>query len=392
MDGGSFVSGTPATFTNLSVGNHNLEVKDANGCTSSLIVVPITQPLLVKANVTGKTNVTCFGFSDGTVTVVGGDGTAPYTYSRDGSPAFVSSGTFTGLSTGLHNITVKDAHGCTATATVSITQPTQLTGSIGSQTNATCTQPTGSVTVFGGGGTSPYSFSLDGVMPYTLGSPGITYSGLTAPVGHTVTVRDANLCTVTISVTITQAAAVNVLLVGQTNVSCNGLSDGTASFTAFGGTGPYFYSMDGGPSTLNTSFTGLAAGTHSVVVTDFSSGCTGSTSVTIIQPAAIGVTISQTNVSCNGGATGSFLVNASGGTPSFTYSKDGGINYQASNAFTNLAAATYSVTVKDSKGCTNTILVTITQAAATTPVVTVVNNCGTSTLSNGYRNFIVEYR
>ena len=139
--------------------------------------------------------------------------------------------------------------------------------------------------------------------------------------------------------------------------------------------------MDGGPVNLTGVFNGLAAGPHSVVITDLSSGCTGSASVNITQPTAILASIgSQANVLCNGGATGSFLVNASGGTPSYTYSKDGGVNYQASNAFTNLTAGTYSIIVKDSKGCTVTVLATVTQLPAVSGSVSGITgtSCGLS--------------
>ena len=178
IDGGGFVSGTPGTtFNNLSVGNHNLEVRDAGGC-SYLFAVNITQPALVTATVGGVTNVSCFGQANGSVTITAGGGITPYTYSLDGSPVFVAGNTFNNLSTGTHNVTVKDANGCTAGTSVNITQPSQLTGSIGSQTNASCTgQPTGTVTVMGGGGVAPYSYAIDGGTAQAIGQLYRTCSG-----------------------------------------------------------------------------------------------------------------------------------------------------------------------------------------------------------------------
>src|SRR5207302_4862376 len=100
-------------------------------------------------------------------------------------------------------VTVKDAHGCTTTQPVTITQPASgVSASISSQTNVACFgASTGSVTVSASGGTSPYTFSKDGV---TFGASGM-FSNLAAG-SYTVTVMDANGCTTTQGVTIKQTS------------------------------------------------------------------------------------------------------------------------------------------------------------------------------------------
>ncbi|WP_424108311.1 SprB repeat-containing protein, partial [Pseudomonas viridiflava] len=86
---------------------------------------------------------------------------------------------------------------------------------------------------------------------------------------------------------------------GQTNVACFGGTNGSATVSATGGTGPYTYSWSPSGGTAATA-TGLAAGTYTVTVTD-ANGCTATRAFTITAPPAIVATAGiQTNVLCNG--------------------------------------------------------------------------------------------
>ena len=152
-----------------------------------------------------------------------------------------------------------------------------------------------------------------------------------------------------------------VSLFSQTDVSCNGGNNGTATVTASSGTAPYTYSWAPSGGTAATA-TGLSAGTYTVTVTDANS-CQKSSTVIITQPSVLVASISgQTNVLCNGASTGSATVTASGGSPSYSYSwaPSGGTLATASG----LAAGTYTVTVTDANSCQKTATVNITQPAA----------------------------
>ena len=72
-----------------------------------------------------------------------------------------------------------------------------------------------------------------------------------SPGTYTLIVTDANNCTTSTTITITQPAALSASCSG-TNVTCNGASDGTASVNVSGGTGPYTYSWTDGTGTSNT--------------------------------------------------------------------------------------------------------------------------------------------
>ncbi|MBK8192263.1 MAG: SprB repeat-containing protein [Lewinellaceae bacterium] len=127
---------------------------------------------------------------------------------------------------------------------------------------------------------------------------------------------------------------------------CNGASTGAINLTVTGGTGSKTYIWSSGQTTEDLN--NIAAGTYTVTVTD-ANGCTKTTSATVTQPPAISLSISVTNVLCNGASTGAINLTAIGGTGSKTYIWSSG---QTTEDLTNIAAGTYTVTVTDANGCT----------------------------------------
>ncbi len=127
-----------------------------------------------------------------------------------------------------------------------------------------------------------------------------------------------------------------------------------------GGAGAYTYSWSPSGGTAATA-TGLVAGIYTVTITD-ANNCQTTKSFTITQPTALSVTTSQTNVSCNGSATGSASVTVTGGAGAYTYSwsPSGGTAATA----TGLSAGIYTVTITDANNCQTTKTFTITQPAA----------------------------
>ena len=365
-----------ATFSSLSAGTYTFTVKDANNCTATLSVT-ITQPTVL-AGTTTTTNVSCNGGNNGTATVTATGGTATYTYTWNTSPAQYTA-TASGLSAGTYAVIVKDANNCTATTSVTITQPTVLALTT-TQVNVLCngaTTGSATVTATGGTGTKTYTWNTSPVQ-YTA-----TANSLAAGT-YIVTVKDANNCIATANVTITQPAVL-ALTTTQVNVLCNGATTGTATVTASGGTGTKTYTWNTSPVQYTATASGLGAGTYNVTVKD-ANNCTATASVTITQPSALTLTATQSNVLCFGGSTGSVTLTGAGGIGAYLFKKGAGA-YQAGNVFGNLVAGTYTFTVKDANNCTATLNVTITQpavlAGTTTPTNVLCNggNTGSATVS-----------
>jgi large repetitive protein len=351
---------TSEDLTGLPAGVYSVTITDANNCTTS-VSGTVTQPLsALTGSVNSQNNVLCNGGNNGSVTVAGSGGTAPYEY-RSGAGTYQASGTFGTLAAGTYTITIRDANLCTFIFTVTITQPASpLTGTIASQTNVLCFGgTTGSVTVTGSGGTSPYEYNIDGGSFQPTGD----FGGLIAG-PHSVMIRDKNLCTFSLPVTIIQpASALSGTIMSQTNVSCFGTNTGSVTVEGSGGTPPYKYSSDGVTFQSSGTFGSLGAGNHTIIVRD-QNLCPYPIPVTITQPAAaLSVTLSKTDVVCFGGSTGTATAAASGGTPPYSFSWNT-VPAQTTAMATGLSSGTYSVKVTDSNGCTTQTNVTISQPAA----------------------------
>ncbi len=329
----------------LVAGAYTVTVTDANACTKTLSVT-ITEPTALVLTET-HVNVLCNGASTGSIDLTVSGGTGAYTYSWTGGATTQDR---SGLAAGTYTVTVTDANACTKTLSVTITEPATGIALTETHVNVLCNgSSTGSIDLTVSGGVSPYTYS------WTGGATTQDRSGLSAGT-YTVTVTDANTCTKTLSVTITEPAAI-VLTETHVNVLCNGNSTGSIDLTVSGGISPYTYSWTGGATTQDRS--GLVAGTYTVTVTD-ANACTKTLSVTITEPTAITLTETHVNVLCNGNSTGSIDLTVSGGTGAYTYSWTGGATTQDRSG---LAAGTYTVTVTDANACTKTLSVTITEAS-----------------------------
>ena len=338
--------------TGLPAGSYTVIVTDANSCSFTLGPISITQPPVLNMSVTAFTTVSCNGANDGTITVSGSGGTAPLEYSKDGI-VFQGSGSFTGLAPNNYIITVRDGNGCTtASPSIPITQPMALNLAINGSSNIDCNgDMDGSISSSASGGTSPLTYSIDGgITTQNNGSFMNLNGGL-----YTVLVTDANGCTDSEMVSITEAAALSVVVDGSTNIDCLGENDGTISVTATGGTAPLNFSWGAGnPTTEDLDM--LSAGNYQLTVTD-ANGCTASTAtVTITEGASLTLNTSSTPETSVGN-DGSATVVASGGALPYTYSWSPSLQDQATAS--GLIANDYTVTVTDANGCAAMATVTV---------------------------------
>jgi large repetitive protein len=338
--------GSAATASGLAAGTYTVTVTDANGCISP-DTATITQPTLLVVNVV-TTNVSCFGGNNGTATAAGFGGTPGYIFTW--LPSGSTGTNISGLSAGTYTVQVADNKGCISTQTFSITQPTLLSPSIASTTSVSCFGGNnGAASVSVAGGSPFYTYNW---LPF--GGTNDSASGLSAGT-YTVNIADANSCTTSITVTITQPAmALSATGTGSVT-SCFGGSDGTGIVTPSGGTPSYSYTWapSGGPG---PNASGLPVGTYTILVTD-AMGCQTNTSLTVTQPTPIVSSLTTVNPSC-GFANGSISSSVSGGTGSYTYFWTPGA--ATTSSISSVGPGSYTLIINDANACSSTVSATLT--------------------------------
>ena len=333
-------AGSGASSSNLAAGSYTVTVKDANLCTTTknFNITASTAP--VPAVVYTRQTVSCFGGSNGHATVNVAGGIAPYTYAWSGG---VGSGNVkTNLVAGNYSVTVTDAAGCTAVTSVTINSPLQLLVLPVSKLNVKCFgQATGSATVNASGGTGLLAYQWS-----PAGGNASTANNLNAGT-YTVTVTDANACTVNLTLNISQPASALQSTPAFTATSC-GNSNGTAAANASGGTTPYTYAWSNGSTAA--SLNSLTFGSYTVTVTD-GNLCMKTQTVNIAGSSApvINNPVVQ-NLNCAGVPTGSISISAGSGQSPYSYTWVPAVS--TSSSALSLSAGNYKVTVTDNSGCT----------------------------------------
>lgn len=357
-------------------------VTDANGCTGEAchsLSQPDSLYLTVDAVSTyfGGYNITCNGFSDGSIDIGTSGGTPPYVYDWSDIPGVAPPGPDegedrTGIIAGTYTITVTDLNNCTATISVTLSEPVVLYDSIASpltpggyniQCKGECNATISTNTT---GGTPPYTYQWTPNV-----SSGNSASGLCAG-SYTVTVTDVNGCSFTDTLTLTEPdtvlALITLVIVNNGSpITCNSVCDGTAFVTASGGSPPYNYIWNYPPASTPTfsadsdTIYNVCAGDISVIVYD-TNGCSASDTTTMTEPPLLSVSVSAVtfvagwNEPCFGDCLDTATATPSGGTSPYTYLWS---NAQITQDATGLCAATYTVTATDANGCTATADITL---------------------------------
>ncbi len=335
-------------LSGLPLGNYSVTVTDANQCSTSGSYT-ISQPVAPLAVGPGNiTAVSCFGGSDGAVSVNPNGGTSPYSYVWSNSQ--FNSG-IVNVVAGTYRVTVSDNRGCRDSAQFTITQPATAVqvDSVTSRPVRCFGQADGSLAVFASGGSPTYTY---------LWSNNATTSAVSSqPAGsYAVTVTDRNGCTASGNTLITQPAlAVGFNPPVITDARCFGASDGAITVSGNGGVAPYTYLWFNGNT--STTVNGLAAGNYSVTVTD-ANLCTATATYTINAPVSLVLSPVVTDLLCYGASTGSIDANPSGATSPYQFIWSDG---QTSQTAINLVQGTYSLTATDANGCTASASATLNQ-------------------------------
>jgi large repetitive protein len=343
---------TTEDISGLVASTYSVSVTDANNCAANTSVT-ISQPTQVSASITGTTPSSCFGTATGTATAQGAGGTGAFTYSWNTSPV-QNTQTAVSLSAGIiYDVIVSDANGCTAITQASVTQPTALSASAFVKDVNCAGGSNGEISLNVAGGAGSYTFDW---LDIAGTSNPQNRTNLTAGT-YSVVISDANGCSTSSNYTVNEPSSLTASL-STNNVTCNGANNGSIDLTVNGGVSPYSYVWSNGQ--ITEDITAVSPGGYTVTVTDVN-GCTITTSTTINQPAALtvaGVAVDN----CPSQSNGSINLTVSGGTSPYGFDWSNG---DTTEDLSGLSAATYSVLVTDSYGCTATASFTLTSMSAT---------------------------
>ncbi len=318
----------------------------------------ITEPDALTATV-DKTDVTCNGGSDGSITITNPQGgTGSWEFSIDGGPSWDTITAYTGLLPATYNVMMRDAATPTCIVTLNgslkITEPDVLNAVI-SSTDVTCNGGSdGTINITGAtGGSGSYEFSIDGG---TKWDPATSYTGLPAD-NYSIQIKDANAtgCFIVLdnSYLVDEPAVLSATVTSTDVTECNGNNNGTITIASpAGGSGAYEYTIDGGKNwSGNGNFTGQIADTYDVEIRDANAnGCfiVLNSSLVLNEPIELTADVAGTDVSCYNGNDGTItLSNAAGGSGNYEYTIDGETNWQSSAIFSNHIAGSYDVRIRD---------------------------------------------
>ncbi len=339
-------NGNPAIL--LPDGSYSVLVTDFNGCTASGNVT-VGAATAVIIDIISYNDITCFGENDGAITISASGGAPPY------SPAWTNS-SVTGFSAsnlppGPISVTVFDNTGtCNTTRAFNIIEPPLLTSTINAVRDVNCNGGSdGAIDLGVAGGTIPYNYN------WTGGTTGEDLLNATAG-NYSVTVTDANGCTVENSQTLSEPTAISALI-SSTDGGCEGDSIGSADLSVSGGVPPYVYFWSNFATTQDIN--NVPGGTYIAVITD-ASNCVEVASVTIEELPALTVQTSVTRPSCVGEEDGIIRLNASGAPPYSYVWFDGSTNSEIEN----IPAGSYNVTVTDNNDCENIVTILVDEPSS----------------------------
>jgi hypothetical protein len=247
-----------------SVGDTVLIVVEGFGSNNGTYYLNITPNFTVFNNtVISQTNIDCAGDSTGAATVSAGGG--GFTYQWGASAGNQTDSTATNLPAGMHIVTMTNAGGCAMNDTITITEnPAIMTNA--TVNNVSCNGLTdGMVVLNEGGGSGTLTVDWGSANPSAL-----------APGTYVYMITDSLGCSMTDSVTITEPPAM-VLSATVTDEFAG--NDGAIDLTVTGGTTPYSFSWDNGPTTEDQS--GLSGTTTYIVTVTDGNGCMDTLSVVV---------------------------------------------------------------------------------------------------------------
>jgi hypothetical protein len=361
--------------TGIPFGNYSFTITDDNGCSYATTPTPvkITQPLkpLIISSF-NKIEASGYGLKNGSIEIVGADGTSPYTYQwykGIGRTKMVdkTNPLLNGIGEGTYTVVVTDKNKCKTEATYTIYQPDELLITTISQTQAIkCFENKQAIlkaTITGGApiGTPDadknYIYKWYNKLTPTVVASTTNPSETLLAGDYILEVSDGfgNSYTSTPK-TIIEPKLLKIDYT-QKNVSCNGGNDAQIKINITGGTAPYKIVWSTGKNTDKNILDNLIASTYNVTVTD-ANLCETYQEITITEPKAMGILVLKTPPSALGVDDASIKVTVVGGTPNYNFEwfdKTGKSIYtdsnKESNSIYNIYVGQYFITIVDANGC-----------------------------------------
>ena len=341
----------PLYISNLTEGDYHLNITDTNGCTylNDEYIIQVVGPEQALELVTTSTNVSCFGGSNGAISLsaVGGWDSASLEFGIDINNLTPTDTLFGNLAPGTYSFFVQDSAGCVASADAFITEPEPLLSRISGINEPLCFgDSTGSFEVTISGGTVPYLLSIDNEISWTTEQ---TFDSLSAK-AYTINIQDSLGCFIEEQVSIEQPQALSIELVDLVHTQCQ-QATGSAEVAVSGGTSAYNYSWtnpDSDTISVSTSAQDLAAATYTFITSD-QHGCLDTFLVDIINTDDMDVEVTILNhVSCYDENDGNAAVIINDIIEPYTINWSDG---STTDKVTTLGAGDHSVEITDATGC-----------------------------------------
>jgi len=346
------------TLTNISQGDYSVTVRDQNGCLTDLLIPVRELELILDPTIQAITPPSCTGFDNGAITIVIDNGLPPYQFNWNDGNGFVDESSLAGLTAGSYIVDVLDANLCMGQFEFILIDPAPLTLDFDFDDISCNGADDGLVTAVVGGGTPPYTYA------WNTGATGPTIEDLAAG-EYNVEVTDVNGCEISAVIVLIEPQVLDIEIVEVVDNVCFGESNGSITAASIGGTGPFEYSVDGGPFQPSATLVGLPAGTFTVSVRD-AGNCVASIDATVSEPPQLTVDAGQDQVVDLGFDT---RIRAIPSDPFVTYAWTPVDSFTCVNTECSWIAVAppdntiYTVTVTDANGCqaTDDVLVTLSK-------------------------------
>ncbi len=331
---------------NLPFGQYSLTITDENNC-QYINSYLVNQPASALEAMISPVDTICFGDTTGMLTVTPLGGTLPYQIEWNNGE---TGNTISNLSSGVYSATITDLFLCTYEVSSEVVQREAIAFAL-DLTNPLCyDDANGSATVtdvfYGQTPANIDDFTMTWSSQPGNTSPNLT--GLVAGNTYFVTITDDLGCTGEQSFQLEEPDPISVELIDKKDISCYLGEDGEISVEAIGGTTPFTYEWgQNAQFQIGEDVSGLKSGSYVVTATDIN-GCTGTGSITLIEPIPIDVDFRVFNVFCKGGNDGEVEVIPGGGTSPFSFNWSTGSD---SSSIENLSSGEYILTLTDGNGC-----------------------------------------